>query len=82
MSVILKQSDRFNLEDPQLCPALKWKALFVAAPVDPTLPSTLDHHYWCVYTQTCLGPDGALAEPRPCSAPTRKCHREAKRDAS
>jgi len=81
MTSILKQSERFDTEHPHLCPALKWKAQFIAAPVDPTVQPTLDHQYWCVYTQTCLGPDGALAEPHPCSVPSRKCHIEAMKDA-
>ena len=77
----MKQAERFNTEHPDLCPALKWKAQFTAAPLDPTAQSTLDHQYWCVYTQTCLGPDGGLAEPHPCSVQSRKCHAAAVRDA-
>ena len=77
----MKQSERFNTDHTALCPALKWKSQFTAATDDPTVQSTLDHHYWCVYTQTCLGPDGALAEPFPCSQPLRKCHAKALKDA-
>jgi hypothetical protein len=27
-----------------------------------------------MYTQTCIGPDGQLAEPGNCNNPLRKCH--------
>jgi hypothetical protein len=27
-----------------------------------------------MYTQTCIGPDGLLAEPGNCCNPDRKCH--------
>ena len=73
----MKQGIRFNLENPNLCPALCWKGQFIASQDDLTVPSTRDNHYWCVYTQACVGPDNKLAEPHECSSPTRKCHREA-----
>jgi hypothetical protein len=73
----MKQAIRFNIDHPDLCPALRWKGQFIATEEDPTVPSTRDNHYWCVYTQTCIGPDNKLAEPYDCSSPTRGCHREA-----
>jgi len=77
----MRQSERFNTDHPDLCPALKWKSQFTATGDDPTVPSTRDYQYWCVYTQTCLGPDGALAEPHPCSVRGRACHAMAVREA-
>lgn len=73
----MRQAERFNIEHPDLCPALRWKGLFTAHNEDPTVPSTRDNHYWCVFTQTCVGPDSKLAEPADCSAPARSCHRMA-----
>jgi hypothetical protein len=73
----MKQAMRFNIKHPDLCPALRWKGQFIASEEDPTVPSTRDNHYWCVYTQTCVGPDNKLAEPHECSSRTRGCHREA-----
>jgi hypothetical protein len=29
--------------------------------------------FWCMYTQTCIGPDGQTAEPDHCVA-GRSCH--------
>ena len=76
----MKHSERFDITHPDLCPALHWKGLFTAADTDPTVPSTRDHLYWCVYTQTCIGPDGKVAEPHVCSRTARTCHREACKD--
>jgi hypothetical protein len=30
--------------------------------------------FWCIHTQTCIGPDGHLAEPGNCSSKMRDCH--------
>jgi len=73
----MKQAIRFNIDHPDLCPALRWKGQFTMSEDDATVPSTRDNHYWCVYTQTCVGPDNKLAEPHDCSSPVRGCHRTA-----
>lgn len=73
----MKQAMRFNITNPHLCPALRWKGMFTGVQEDPTVPSTRDNHYWCVYTQACVGPDNKLVEPFECSSPERVCHREA-----
>jgi hypothetical protein len=73
----MKHSERFNTKHPDLCPALRWKGQLTDAPTDPTVPSTRDDLYWCVFTQTCVGPDGGLAEPQPCSEAGRSCRGEA-----
>ena len=46
---------------------------------DPSVPATTDHQYWCVYTQTCIGPDNQIVEPYVCSNPKRSCHQTAVR---
>jgi len=41
---------------------------------DPTVPDMSAHAFWCMHTQTCIGPDGKVAEPMLCSSKRRKCH--------
>jgi hypothetical protein len=77
---LISQAVRFNIEHPDLCPALKWKGQFTHTSDDPTVPSVRDNQYWCVFTQTCVEPDGHLAEPYECSSVTRTCHRHARRE--
>lgn len=67
-------SDRFNVNHPELCPSLRWKGMFVLTERDPSVPPTNDGLYWCLHTQTCIGPDGQVAEPAQCSSAQRKCH--------
>lgn len=66
--------DRFNTNNPDLCPALRWKGMFILAEHDPTVPPCNDGNFWCVYTQNCIGPDGKVAEPGDCSSKYRTCH--------
>ena len=68
------EAERFNIEHPDLCPMLRWKQMFYDAPRDPEIPRTNDGPFWCVYTQSCLGPDGQLAEPGECTSPYRSCY--------
>ena len=68
------ESDRFNIHHPNLCPALRWKGQFILAERDPTVPAGNDGLFWCLHSQTCIGPDGELAEPRSCSSKSRACH--------
>ena len=65
---------RFDTSHPHLCSALRWKGLFIDAERDNTVPPCNDGLYWCMYTQTCIGPDGHLAEPGNCNNPLRMCH--------
>jgi hypothetical protein len=76
---ILSQAERFNRGNADLCPALTWKGQFTPAVHDPSVPATSDHQYWCVYTQTCIGPDNQIVEPYVCSDPKRSCHKTAVR---
>lgn len=66
--------DRFDINHPDLCPALRWKGQFVVADRDPSLPVANDGLFWCIHTQTCIGPDGETAEPSNCSSSRRSCH--------
>jgi len=72
--IIQDERQRFDIHHPDLCPALRWKAQFVLVEHDPSVPRSNDGLFWCVYTQTCIGPDGELAEPGNCSHRGRPCH--------
>jgi hypothetical protein len=72
--IIRPESDRFSTDRPHLCPSLRWKGQFVLSEHDPTVPRSNDGLFWCLHTQTCIGPDGELAEPGNCASLTRKCH--------
>jgi len=65
---------RFDTSHPQLCSALRLKGLFIDAEHDHTVPPCNDGLFWCMHTQTCIGPDGQLAEPGNCNNLLRKCH--------
>lgn len=56
-----------------VCRLLRWKAMFIEAETDPTVPPSNDGSYWCSETQVCIGPDGKVAEPEQCS-PERSCY--------
>lgn len=58
---------------PKLCPALRWKGQFVGVEHEAEAQHG-DTSYWCMYTQTCIGPDGMIAEPATCASPIRECH--------
>jgi hypothetical protein len=59
---------------PNLCAALRSKEMFIWADDDPTVLRANTGIYWCLYTQTPLGPDGQLAEPGNCDSGERGCH--------
>lgn len=71
---MMTEAERFNIHHPALCHCLRWKGQFVLAESDPTVPASHDGLFWCLYTQTCIGPDGQLAEPANCSSPSRACY--------
>lgn len=70
--------DRFDTSHPNLCTSLRWKSQFVLAEHDPTVQASNDGLFWCLHTQTCIGPDGELAEPGNCSSLARGCHANGK----
>jgi hypothetical protein len=77
---IISESERFNTTHRDLCSALRWKAQFILAEPDPTVPHSNEGLFWCIHTQTCIGPDGKLAEPGNCSSSRRGCHSLANAD--
>lgn len=70
----LADAERFNPERPNLCANLRWKGMFIWAEKDDTVPASNTGSFWCLHTQTCIGPDGRLAEPGDCDKGNRKCH--------
>jgi hypothetical protein len=66
--------ERFDINHPDLCSALRWKGQFILAEADANVQSSNDGLFWCMHTQTCIGPDGEVAEPGNCAAKTRACH--------
>lgn len=71
---MMTEEERFGTERPDLCPALRWKGMFYHSQPDPSVPNMSAQLFWCLYTQTCIGPDGQSAEPGGCSSPERKCY--------
>lgn len=71
---MITEAERFSTDREELCHCLRWKGQFILADHDPTVPRTNDGLFWCAYTQTCIGPDGELAEPGNCSTEGRACH--------
>jgi hypothetical protein len=66
--------ERFDTSKETLCTSLRWKQQFISVEHDSSVPPSNDGLFWCMHTQTCIGPDGELAEPGNCSSPGRKCH--------
>jgi hypothetical protein len=61
------------MENGERCEHLCWKGMFIDAPRDPDIP-TDDGLVWCHLTQTCLGPDGQIADILDCN-PSRPCYK-------
>ena len=59
----------------EICRCLRWKGLFVGVEPDPTVPPSNDRLFWCMHTQTCIGPDNQIAEPENCTT-GRACYDE------
>jgi hypothetical protein len=71
---------RTDTTHPDLCPGLRWKEQFLTAEPDPIVQACSDSLFWCVHTQTCIGPDGRVAEPGKCHSRRRPCHGTGKCD--
>lgn len=67
------EAERFNIRHPDLCPCLRWKGMFIQVEPDPTVPPANDGSFWCLFTQSCIGPDNRIVEPGECSSPERAC---------
>ena len=48
--------------------------MFVGGHDDPTVPRGGAGLFGCLFTQTCVGPDGAVAEPGNCDQAGRACY--------
>ena len=42
--------------------------MFIDAEPDHTVPSSRSGHFWCVHTQTVIGPDGKIVKDEECRA--------------
>ncbi len=60
--------------DEDRCDFLRWKGLFIEAEWDPSIPHSSSRDFWCHKTQTCLGPDGKVADDYECNE-TRGCYK-------
>ena len=68
------KSENLNTDRPGLCSNLHWKSQYVWAEPDPSVAPSNMGLFWCVLTQTCIGPDGKVAEPENCCSAGRQCH--------
>ena len=50
------------------CRFLRSKEMFIDAEPDHTVPSSRSGHFWCVHTQTVIGPDGKIVKDEECRA--------------
>ena len=50
------------------CRFLRSKEMFIDAEPDHTVPSGRSGHFWCVHTQTVIGPDGKVVGEGECHA--------------
>lgn len=71
---MIRNRDRFKTNHPDLCSALRWKGQFILSESDPNVQRSNDGLFWCMHTQTCIGPDGQVAEPGNCASKGRACH--------
>jgi hypothetical protein len=60
--------------DDDRCAFLHWKGMYVQVEWDPSQPHSGDRLFWCHHTQTCLGPDGKVADDYECNE-TRGCYK-------
>jgi hypothetical protein len=72
---VIHKPGRFDTTHPNLCAALRWKSQFLySESEDVRAQPSNDGLFWCLHTQTCIGPDGDLAEPGDCCSTDRVCH--------
>jgi hypothetical protein len=71
---MIRKRERFDTNHPDLCSSLRWKGQFIASDPDLNVQPCNDGLFWCMHTQTCIGPDGELAEPGNCCSKHRSCH--------
>ncbi len=56
MMMLNLDAERFDTTHEDLCPALCWKGQFIEAKPDAAVPPSNDGLFWCMHTQTCIGP--------------------------
>jgi len=66
--------ERSIMPNLSLCPHLRWKAQFFVGDPSQSEPPPTDGYFWCIFTQTCIGPDGRLADSENCSVAARACY--------
>ena len=74
----MAELDNLNPNRPNLCSSLRWKGLYYPTELtakDVDVQPSNSGYFWCLHSQTCLGPDGAVAEPGECDKSERKCHK-------
>jgi hypothetical protein len=71
---MIRKTDRFDINHPNLCTSLRWKGQFILSEHDANVQPSNDGLFWCMHTQNCIGPDGEVAEPGNCSSKRRGCH--------
>ncbi len=67
-------ADTLNIIHNGRCRFLTSKEMFVEVEGQPAFPGG-SGLFWCSQTQTCLGPDGQLADDQKCH-PGRACYSE------
>ena len=55
--------ERFDTSKETLCTSLRWKQQFISSEHDPTVPPSNDGLFWCMHTQTCIGPTASWPNP-------------------
>jgi len=70
---MITENERLNTNRPDLCHLLCWKGKFAPFDLESKKQPSIDGHFWCTFTQTCMGPDGQLAEPETCDSSELVC---------
>lgn len=52
----------------EYCRFLRSKEMFIQTEPGPALPRSGSGNFWCVHTQTIIGPDGKVVSDGDCSA--------------
>ena len=60
---MLSHAVRFDRNSPDFVRLSSGRANLRNRQTIRAFQSVSDHQYWCVYTQTCIGPDNGLVEP-------------------
>ena len=48
------------------CRFLRSKEMYIDVEPDPSVPGGRSGHFWCVHTQTVIGPDGKVVSDEEC----------------